>query len=383
MPRAINSSAMRSRNEKMILALIHAAPISRADIAKATGLTKAAVSIIVDEWIKRGVIAEGEARPDGTAGRAPVRLTLNKNSVFMVGINISRVDITVGLVNLEGEVQAETVVPILPPKEAMPRIGRARQAILADAQIPADRISQIGLVTPGPVDARQGRILNPPNFDGWQNFPIVEEIRRFSDLDVVFENVSNGTALAEKYFGGAREVSSFLSLQIDEGVGSGILQNNSLFDGLCEVGHISIDPNGIPCACGNCGCLEQYAAIPAVLRGTPYRSWQEAVDAGAEHLFQIEADALKTPIITVNNLFSLDAVVLCGEVSYRPEGLIQALQEKISGKMLSKSPLQVLAGQVRSKTLVAASVATASFFGLSGIKPFTGGTKPAESKDCL
>lgn len=370
MPRAMNSTGMRSRNEKMILSLIHRAPISRAAIAKETGLTKAAVTIIVEDLIGRGWIMEKEAEQTKGVGRTPVMLFLKKDAAYLLGVNITRREITVGVTNLAGEVLQERTLPLLPPAEAFPKIGAALEQVVTEAAIPREKIYKLGLVTPGPVDLQKGAILNPPNFDGWQNIPVVDEMKAYTDVDITLENVSNGTALAEKYFGAGGEVASFMALQIDEGIGSGILLKNSLFGGLCEVGHISIDCKGIPCACGNRGCLEKYASVPAILQGSSYATWQEMVDAGDTQRVKTEAFYLQTAITTVNNLFDLDAVVLCGEISYRPEALIASLREQLQGKMLSGRPLKIFAGQVRSKTLVAAAVALGRFFGISGVKNF-------------
>lgn len=360
MKKATNSALMRIKNEKFILSLINKEPVSRVDIAKKTGLTKAAVTIIVDDLKQRGVVTEQYGKSD-SVGRNPVMLFLNEKAFFAVGVNITRHHITVGITDLGGNIVIQDDFSICPPDKAMVEIKEAIDKQIKDSGIDISKIHKISVVTPGPVDADGGVILNPPNFDGWHNIPIVDELKKLTGFDVILENVSSATAIAEKYFGAATDTENFLTLRVDEGIGSGIVINDSLFKGPCELGHTSIKYDGIKCECGNRGCLEKYAAIPHILDGTPYNSWQDAVDDD-EKLLDMEAEYLSTAIISANNIFDFDRIVLCGELTYKPERIISFISEKIEKNMLSKKSFNVCAGKVKSKLIIAASMAVNDFF---------------------
>lgn len=359
MKQGTNAAVMRQQNAKMILSLINQEPLSRADIAKITGLTRAAVTIITDELLNKGLISELPTK-SSSVGRQPVLLLLNHDAMYTVGINIAREEITIAIADLGGNIAVEVKYPAMNPGEFEENIKQMIDELLQKTGIPDEKIYGIGVVTPGPIDADNQTILNPPNFKKWHNQSIAHMLGKL-DFDIYHENVANGTALAEKYFGAAKGVSNFMALLVDTGIGSGIVLNHRLFAGINEVGHTSIQFDGKLCECGNRGCLEQYAAIPALLHGTGVANWQEAVDT--EHaVVEKEAEYLSTAIINSNNLFDLERVVLCGDLSYRPERITALIEEKVSCRMLNKKELSVCAGKVTSRGLAACAAAVHRFY---------------------
>ncbi len=361
MPRATNSARMREKNEKIILSLIARAPISRADIAKETGLTKAAVTIIADELLGRGIIAE-EKSEGGSVGRTPLLLSLVPNSVYFIGVNIRRVGITLGICNLTGEIIGEVELPIMSPDKAFPKIAQELWALIRASHIPRERIYKAAIATPGPVDRASGRILNPPNFEGWHEVDAAERLGRALGIDTILGNVSSAAAAAELYFGAARSSKDFLSLIVDEGIGSGIVTGGRLFSGSCELGHVSISYDGRKCECGNRGCLEKYASIPNILQGTPYADWRSLIEADDREIILREAEYLGCAIAAASNIFDLDTAILCGEISCLPERFIPVLAEKTVSKMIKKKDFTVTSGSVSSQSLTAAALAVYDFF---------------------
>lgn len=361
MPRATNSARMRKKNEKMILSLIARAPLSRADIAKETGLTKAAVTIIADELLRRGVIAE-EKSEGGAVGRTPLMLRLVPDSVYFIGVNVRRVGITVGVCNIVGEVIGEVELPIMSPDEAFSKIADAIGELIQASKIPRERIYKAAIATPGPVDSVSGRILNPPNFEAWHGVEAAKRLGEALGCGAILGNVSSAAASAELYFGSARFSKDFLALIVDEGIGSGIVTHGRLFGGSCELGHVSISHNGKECECGNCGCLEKYASIPNVLCGTPYSDWRSCIESGDSEVILREADYLSCAIVTASNMFDLDTAILCGEISFCPDKFIPILASKTISKMIKKKDFTVTSGSVASQSLTAAALAVYDFF---------------------
>lgn len=361
MRKATNSALMKIKNEKIILSLINQGPISRVEISRKSGLTKAAVTIIVDDLKHRGIVIEKEGK-SGTIGRTPVMLFLNKKSFYVVGINISRLDITMGLTDLGGNIVAQKIFPVCSPQKAFERIKTTFDEQIAESGIDISQIYRLSVVTPGPVDIQNGMILNPPNFTEWHNVPIAEKLREITGIDVVLGNVSSATAIAEKYFGAAFGTENFLTLQVDEGIGSGIVINDSLFKGSCEIGHTSIKFDGTRCECGNHGCLEKYASIPHILENTGYKNWKEVVDCEDDVLLEKEAEYLSTAIISANNIFDFDKIVICGDLTYKPQKILEHISKKMERNMLSKKKLVVCAGKVGSKLQVASAMGINEFF---------------------
>lgn len=359
MKQGTNAAVMRQQNEKMILSLINQNPLSRADISKITGLTRAAVTIITDELLSKGLISEMPTK-SSSVGRQPVLLLLNHDALYTIGINIARENITVAISDLGGRIAVENKYPNMNPGEFFEKIEEITGKLLKKTNISREKIYGVGVVTPGPVDAVNKRILNPPNFKAWHYVSIAEGLKSLG-FDVFYENVSNGTALAEKYFGAAKDVSSFMALLVDSGIGSGIMLGHELFAGINEVGHTSIQFDGRQCECGNRGCLEKYAAIPALLKGTGIADWQEAVDT-RHAVVEKEAEYLSTAIINSNNLFDLERVVLCGELSYKPEWITTLIESKVSSRMLNRKAIHVYAGKVTSRGLAACAVAVHGFY---------------------
>jgi len=360
MKKATNSPLMREKNEKIILSLINKEPVSRTDVAKKAGLTKAAVTIMVDDLKKRNIIMEEMGTSDAV-GRKPVMLFLNDKAFYMVGINITRRDITMGIVDLCGNIVIKDVLPIDSPNNSFEMIEKTFKEQILKSGIDISKIYKISVVTPGPVDVKKGIILNPPNFKKWHNVSIVEKLTQKLGADVILANISSATAIAEKYFGAAKDNENFLTIRADEGIGSGIVINDNLFKGPCELGHISIKYDGIKCECGNYGCLEKYASISNILAETKYLSWQEAVD-NDNSIIEKEAEYLSTAIISANNIFAFDKIVLCGDLTYEPEKIIKFIVENLEKNMLFNNFTQICAGKVKSKLLIAASMAIHHFF---------------------
>ncbi len=361
MKQGTNAAIMRKRNEKTILSLINSRPISRAEIAKITGLTRAAVTIIIDELISQGYILE-EPTKQATVGRQPILLSFNGQFIYAIGINIRRTSFCVGISDLNGKVIIEERFPIVPPEEFFGRIKEIVENQIGEAGIQREAIYGIGVATPGPIDTKARKIMNPPNFNAWHNVAVADRLQECLGFEIYHENVSNASALAEMYYGTAGESKNFMTLLVDEGIGSGIVLNHQLFGGINELGHTSICYDGILCECGNRGCLEKYASIPMILAGTGYGSWKEAVDAEDTSLIEREAEYLSTAITSANNLFDLDMLILCGELCYGPEKLKNMISEIVNRRRLHSKAVQIRVGQVSSRSLVAAALVTHDFF---------------------
>lgn len=360
MRKATNANTMKERNKRLVLDLIRQAKLSRAEIAAVTGLTKPAVSVIIEDLICRGIVLETPSTVT-SVGRRPLILTLNKDAGYAIGVNITRLVFTVGLINLHGEILNQETHSIAPDIQST--LNAIEAAVWRQMQhAKQDKLLGIGVTTPGPVDARTGTIINPPNFSDWHNFSVVERFTELSGLPVYLENIANAWALGEKYFGVAKDVSNFLTLIVDEGVGSGIVLGGKIYQGINELGHTSIKFDGIPCACGNKGCLEQYASMPALLNGSGFTNWKQVIDQQARHLITKEAEYLSAALVNAANLFHLQMIVLAGDIRYQPQQLIPYIEQAMQDKCLTNYPVIAKGTSIDSAILCAGTLVLDHFF---------------------
>jgi glucokinase len=128
----------------------------------------------------------------------------------------------------------------------------------------------IGVGVPGIIDMQTGLLRESPNLPGWADYPVRAEIERRLKTVVILENDANVAALGEKWLGAARDYSDMAMLTLGTGVGGGLVLGGRIWRGAngmaTEFGHITVEPEGHLCGCGNHGCVEQYASATAVVR---------------------------------------------------------------------------------------------------------------------
>ena len=261
-----NSAYTKSYNRRRVLSLLQCAPLSRAELSRQMGLTRAAISLITEELISEGLIRESkEAQQSSGPGRAPTNLQLCDGVLFAVGVSLSRSGVLVGLEDLKGNVLCQLEVEQQTPEGLITAIRQ----VIGNTQ----KILGIGVSSPGPVDSVNGKILNPPNFPHWSNYSIGEILGNAFSLPVYLEKDANAAALYNRRNGDFEEKDDFLLLYMGGGIGSGIISQGRLLRH-CELGHTSICHDGPVCSCGNRGCLEAYASIDSILKNHPCDSWE-------------------------------------------------------------------------------------------------------------
>jgi glucokinase len=138
----------------------------------------------------------------------------------------------------------------------------------------------IGIGVPGIIDMKTGMVHESPNLPDWADYPARDEIERRLKTRVILENDANAAALGEKWLGAARDFEDMAMLTLGTGVGGGLVLGGRVWHGMTgmagEFGHITVEPNGALCGCGNRGCLEAYASATAVVRMA-----REAIAGGA------------------------------------------------------------------------------------------------------
>lgn len=372
-----NSANMKYNNRQLILNIIRKQRVSRAELSRITGLTRAAVTLLIDEMIKEGLVLETGAA-EANYGRKPVLLDLNPCNSYAVGIYISRDAYSIGIINLKGDLIVEKSISIpdtADSHECIKIISENVRRMMDESGLPEEKFLGIGVSAPGPVDIHSGVILNPPNFNVWHNVNIVEELQKKFKMTVLLENNSSSLALAEKSYGRGSEFNSFLLLVVDAGIGAGIIINETLYRGTggfgSEAGHTSVDINGKSCSCGNRGCLELYASMPAAIaaiqkKKSGIKTWEALVDGALKGdsscLEAIDAEAryLSAGIVNVINLLELQAVILTGDVNYKPEQLLEKIRGYVASQAICRDihEVQIMNSSImeNSEVISAASI---------------------------
>jgi predicted NBD/HSP70 family sugar kinase len=290
-------------------------------------------------------------------------LDINPSSRYAIGLNISRSGCSAGIINIKGELILKREIDIKnvsSPVKAIKNIANELEKLIEDSKIQKDKFLGIGVSAPGPLAAYSGRILNPPNFSMWHDFDLVDELKRYFPFSVHIENNAAALTLAEKNYGKCSEFKNFMLLVVDSGIGAGIVINDQLYRGAggfgSEVGHSTIDIYGEPCDCGNRGCLECYASIPAILKYARLQdpgilSWAEIVDRAEARdktcleIIDKEAHYLAAGIVNIINLLENEAVFLTGFINYKPNLLLNRLNSIIRGTMMTRDIHKVLVSE--------------------------------------
>ena len=264
MRKNINSGVMKHNNMIAILDIIREkGKISRKDIAREVGLTASSVTNIVNDLIaKKYVIETGVEK--SVEGRKPIILQLNSDAAYIVGVELKVRHIYCVMVNISSHIVAQNIaVPCLEkgPDAVIEQIVNLLNDLIERSGIERGKILGIGVVSAGPFNWKEGVMLSPPNFKGWECVPIRNYIMEAMGIQTFFEKDSLSSAMAEYWFGCAREIPNIFVINVYEvGLGGGILINGEIYrafeDGAGDVGHITVEMDGELCSCGNTGCLE-------------------------------------------------------------------------------------------------------------------------------
>lgn len=271
-PTPADQGFLRKFNTAVVLdALRRYAPLSRAELAVRTQLNRSTVSIIINSLIEEGFVQETDLQ-SARIGRPGMLLELNPRGGFAIGVEIGVDFISVILTDFTAQViwrnriQSDSQGNEIAIIEAAQNLTQtALEAGVGQGLRPLG----IGLGVPGLVDVRQGKLVFAPNLR-WNNLPLRLMWTQHFNLPIFVENEANAAALGEFYFGAARGVDDFIYLSAGVGLGGGIMIGGKLFRGssgyASEVGHMTVDPNGDLCGCGNRGCWETLVGPRAVLR---------------------------------------------------------------------------------------------------------------------
>lgn len=366
------------------------APTSRAALAETTGLNKTTVSSLVNELIKRQFVEEiGLATP--SSGRPAVMLKLNPTAGFIVSCEIGVDFILVICTNFAPEViwrYEEQIEPTLGQHTILDRaLAILNQAI--EAGTPAcSNLLGMAVGVPGLVDQATGELLFAPNLD-WKNLPIKAILQESFNVPLFVQNEANIAALGEHYFGAAQGYNEVLYISAGVGLGGGLVHDGSVFSGVtgvaAEFGHMTLDPEGEQCNCGNKGCWETQVSQQSLFRHI-WRNIDQGSDSRLLEMTGGNRAALTVPLIveaaragdmvalnalenighhlgigiaSLVNALNPELVVFGGILSLAGEFLMPVIQEEVEKRALkwSREAMQLVLARHTSDACVMGGVA--------------------------
>jgi predicted NBD/HSP70 family sugar kinase len=262
-----SSETARDINRGVVLNLIRRRqPISRADLARVSGLQRSTVSLITEQLIRERWVVYG---PTGRLprGRRPTFLRLNDRRAIVVA-DLRPGQTTIAVADVNGRFLSQEAM--LTPSDPQTTVKNLTERIRYQIQLHSDRVFEgVGISLSGRFDLATQRVVFAPNLR-WSEFDLGGPIEQATGMRVELENAANACVLAEVWFGNPERVRDLVVVTIAEGVGTGVFANGQLVRGLNgmagEFGHVPLDFDGPPCACGGHGCWEVYASNRAALR---------------------------------------------------------------------------------------------------------------------
>ncbi len=198
-------------------------------------------------------------------------MTAASRQQFVIGIDVGGTKIAAAIADTKGQIISRNITPTQAKKGSIAvcnKINLCINHLLEDTGIKLNRVKNITLGIPGQIDKKSGLILNAPNIKGWENFDLVQELRKtLTDTPIILENDANCATMAENVFGAGKSYKNMIFLTISTGIGGGIVLDGKLYNGehniAGEIGHmilnLSTDPE-VKCSCGRFGGFEAYAS---------------------------------------------------------------------------------------------------------------------------
>lgn len=352
MKKAINHGLMKTINRQRILDFIRKkSPVSKKDVADSLETSITSVSTVFNELLQEEKIVHC-GTSQSTGGRKSELFQLNPDALYIIGVDIQVSQLIFVLLNLNGAVVLTNTIKINDTDEwsTVSLLKKEIESLCKHAGIEFSKIGGIGIGIPGIVNQDLGLVEFAPNL-GWKNVFLSELLAL--DFPIFIENEANAAAWGEKTFGAARLSESLIYISIDIGVGTGLIFGNRIFGGANnyagEFGHMTINPEGPICQCGNQGCWETYVSNKAAIKRYQEKSGHQALTY-EEFLNKLRngdpvAVAVNTEIIlylgigiaNITNSLNPETIIIGGAISEVKDIIYTDLIKEIKNRCLEKT----------------------------------------------
>lgn len=342
---------LKEHNLRLVLKTVYQEKeISRADIARATRLTRTTVSDIVGELMHEGLLEE-TGYGTSVGGKPPILLNLVDDARQLVCVDLSGDDIQGALVNLRGKISERVILPLECVNEHL-ELNCVFDLIDNLVSFAAAPLVGIGIGSPGLIDSANGIIHQAVNL-GWKDLPLKQLLSQHYDLPIYIANDSQIAALAEYTFGDLRRANNLVVIKVGRGISSGIVLNGQIYSGdgfsAGEIGHLMVVEDGLQCTCGNYGCLETVSSTRAILsqisqmEGHSHLSSLNKVlqayqlgDEAVQEVVNRTGSYLGVAIANLISILNIHNIVISGSVTGFGDVLLRAVRAEVEKRVLSK-----------------------------------------------
>ncbi len=347
-------SLIKELNTSVILNTIkEKGSISRAEIAKLTGLTAATVTNITSQLLKYNLIIETKYGAS-SGGRKPILLEFNYSYYNVIGVVISKQEITTSLTDLNSNLIKDIKVDLKEDTKIKDIINIIVKSVKELTTLSRNKILGMGVSMEGLIDEKNGIVVMSSSF-GWKNVNIKNELKKELDIPVFINNDVKALAKGEEMFGKGRECSNFILLYTGFGIGASLVNDGIIYRGIsnyaCELGHITIDINGPLCSCGNHGCFQALASGEALIKEIKssnlksYFKGKITVNDIIKKIYENNYDILKLiekqasyigiGIANIINIFNPSQIIINGYISCVPEYIKDIILNEVNMRSLS------------------------------------------------
>ena len=271
MTKVVKHNSMRSTNTLALFECIRKhGPITKKEIQQHTGLSWGSISTIALELISKKLIVEIKSN-ESMVGRTPCLLDISNTDNFIIGVDVNLSGLTAALIDLKCRVIKQVREEMFSPNRTniLTKIKLMISQLIASVD-DKKKIKGIGLAMPGDIDIQNGISVFVPHFEDFSQVPVKQILGEEFGIEVMIEHDPNCMALTERYMGLAQNVNNFMFIRLSMGIGMSIIFDGKIYRGLNgsagQFGHITMNPDGPRCSCGNYGCLETYASCETILR---------------------------------------------------------------------------------------------------------------------
>lgn len=369
-------SLLRVINERTVLELIHRqGPLSRAQAARVSGLSKPTVSLALSGLLEAGLVRE-VGRSRGERGPSAVLYELNPNAGWVVGIDVGRKWLRAAIADIAGTMVAkrDERAKVTSAKTLIGQIGAIARRLAGEAGVRWDQVTHAALGSPGVFDPAHGYVAMAPNLPGWGRHGLVEAVRAELGTNVTFENDVNLAALAELAHGHGRNVDNFVFISVGTGIGMALVIDGQLYRGAHgAAGEVAYMPLGMgdphDPANRRRGAFEEAAAAAGVVRmakklGMRMPQTPETIfvaarrgHALASRVVEMEAARLALAIATVTPVLDPELVILGGGIGRNGDLLLEPIEHELR-QLLPFRP-RVMVSALGEDAVLRGAIATA------------------------
>jgi predicted NBD/HSP70 family sugar kinase len=385
-----SSTQRRANRARVVSALRRGGALSRSELAE-IGLSRSTVKSVVEELIDAGTVVELAATRDargvhartrdarGATGRPPTLVGLRGDLGMAIGVEIANGVVRAAICDTAQELLLHESVPMddgTPPRVALKTVSTLIDQLLARLGSSRERVIGVGVAVPGPIQRRSGVNGRATTLKPWVNINPHVAAAEVLRLPLLVDNDANFAALAEQTWGAARGLRDVAYVYTASGIGAGFILNGSLYVGANgtagELGHTTIDENGLVCECGGRGCLNTLANADAITLnlGRFHRDRVSIADViklaqvGDVGCRRVIADAGRHIGLAMANMYNLldpELIVLGGNLAPAGEILLGPLRESMVRRAIHAGEVlpPVVVGELDQQVVVGLGAAAA------------------------